>query len=756
MRRSLLLLAVAVVTIVLVVLFTWHHRKEYILLNELYHQKTTYRTILGMYQTTAEIMYEEVINRPEILRLMSEASKAPVDRQPILRGRLYRLLFPAYERLKKKNLRQLHFHFPDNTSFIRFHRLEKYGDSLTDIRESVRLVNEQHKRVSGFENGKVFNGFRFVFPLTYEEKHIGSVETSVSFRAIQEALTMAHSNHEYLFILERNKVEAKAFSSEQTIYQQVLLHPDYIVEDLRMLGLKVEPPVPNHILEINRLLGEDLQIRNNMNRRKDFSSPVNYKGTHYVVSFLPIKNIKGEQVAYIISYGKEHEIANLSKNLLFVLVGLILISGVIIFFIWKKEKSDRGLLIAQKQAEQAKQRHLEEITAKKQEMEELAERMSTIVDTAMDGIITIDTSGEVLTFNQAASAIFGYSEQEMIGQNVKRLIPEPYKSQHNIYLKQYLESGERHIIGSTRELVGKHKSGHNIPIQLAVSEVRLYGERIFTGVVHDISDRKRAETAMRQRSEALETSNRELQDFAYVASHDLQEPLRKIRAFGDRLKSRFGDNASEREQDYLDRMLNAAERMQVLISSLLSYSRVTSQAKPFEMVSLADIVTGVMSDLEAHIEETGAKVEIHDLPVLEADSLQMRQVFQNLIGNALKFQQKGVPPVIQVSSRPLDPSEGRGGLLTTLWKITIEDKGIGFDKKYGQRIFEVFERLHSRSSYEGTGIGLAICRKIVERHDGTISAQGKPGEGAVFTIVLPEHHEKKIDDDMADSTELEL
>ena len=355
MRSSLFFLVITVTTIVLGISYGLNMRKQDVLSTRLKIQETAYRTTSYMYQGIAEVMYDEVINKPEILSLMSEAYTASAGQQAVLRERLYGLLNSAYERLKKKNLRQLHFHFPDNTSFIRFHRLVKYGDSLTTSRESVRLVNEQHQPVFGFENGKVLNGFRFVFPLNYEGKHVGSVETSVSFWAIQESLKRVSPDNEFLFILQRNRVEAKAFSSEKSIYQQVLLHPGYMVEDLRKLGLKVAAPVPNFICEINRLLGRDTQIQESMDRGRSFSSTVNPEGTRYIVSFVPVKNIKGQHVAYIVSYEEDHELAILLKIFFMVLLGGLFASVIISYFIWKKAKADKELLVARQTAEAANQ-----------------------------------------------------------------------------------------------------------------------------------------------------------------------------------------------------------------------------------------------------------------------------------------------------------------------------------------------------------------------------------------------------------------
>lgn len=243
------------------------------------------------------------------------------------------------------------------------------------------------------------------------------------------------------------------------------------------------------------------------------------------------------------------------------------------------------------------------------------------------------------------------------------------------------------------------------------------------------------EQETRQRQE-LSRSNEELQEFAFVASHDLQEPLRKIKTFGDRLKASCGDVLNEQGRDYLERMQNAARRMQTLIEDLLTLSRVTTRAQPFVAVDLLQVTQEVLSDLEISIQQTGATIEIGELPVIDADPLQMRQLLQNLIGNALKFHQKEIQPVVKIYSKILYDSEH---VSPEQCQIIVEDNGIGFNEKYLDRIFNVFQRLHGRSEYDGTGIGLAICRKIVERHQGSITARSEPGRGAKFIVTLPIH-----------------
>jgi signal transduction histidine kinase len=245
---------------------------------------------------------------------------------------------------------------------------------------------------------------------------------------------------------------------------------------------------------------------------------------------------------------------------------------------------------------------------------------------------------------------------------------------------------------------------------------------------------------LKARTEELTRSNTELEQFAYIASHDLQEPLRKVQAFGDMLANQFRATLGDEGRDYLQRMQGAAKRMQGLINDLLNYSRITTKAQPFVCVNLSDIAQLVLTDLEARIQETGGRVELEPLPTLDADPTQMRQLLQNLIGNALKYHRKTVAPVVTVRSRILEDDAtacSSASPSVQFTEVTVEDNGIGFEQKYVDRIFAPFERLHGRSEYEGTGMGLAICRKIVERHGGSITARSIPNQGSKFIVTVP-------------------
>jgi PAS domain S-box-containing protein len=258
-------------------------------------------------------------------------------------------------------------------------------------------------------------------------------------------------------------------------------------------------------------------------------------------------------------------------------------------------------------------------------------------------------------------------------------------------------------------------------------------EGLIFAVARDVTAKRQADAALAKAVDDLRIRNRELQDFAYVASHDLQEPLRKIQAFSDRLQSRLAAKLDESARDYLQRMGDAASRMQTLIDDLLAYSRVGTRASMPAAVNLATELATVLDDLDARVQEAGATVEVAALPTVQADASQMRQLLQNLVANALKFRAADRPCRISVSARPL----GEQVIAPDRWEIRVEDNGIGFDPAYAERIFAPFQRLHPRNVYAGTGIGLAIVRRIVERHGGSIHAQSRHGEGASFIVILP-------------------
>ena len=370
-------------------------------------------------------------------------------------------------------------------------------------------------------------------------------------------------------------------------------------------------------------------------------------------------------------------------------------------------------------------------------LKESEARNRAILSTAQDAVITFDETGVLGSVNPAAERMFGYAAQELIGKRYTVLMPEAKRESRGERLARYLETG-RGLIATGQEDLGQRRDGNIFPFEYSVGETELASGRHFTAIIRDISRRKRVEESLREASGKLLHSNRDLESFATVASHDLQEPLRKIQTFGERLQVSCRAALGEEGLDYLGRMIDAAGRMRTLIQDLLALSTLSAKTESLAPVDLGRVAHEVVADLDLRITQSGARVEIGPLPTIEADGRQMRQLLQNLIGNALKYRRLEEPPVVKVwSGYPSTSAEPGATNPGGLCQINVEDNGIGFDEKYLDRIFNPFQRLHGRDRYEGSGIGLSICRRIVERHGGTITARSMPGHGSTFMVRLP-------------------
>ncbi len=378
------------------------------------------------------------------------------------------------------------------------------------------------------------------------------------------------------------------------------------------------------------------------------------------------------------------------------------------------------------------------------ERKEAEERFRLLLESAPDAMVIV-RGAQIELVNAQAEKVFGYGREEMVGQPVEMLLPERYRApsqRPNGFTTPYLTEKEEGL-----ELYCRRRDGTEFPVEISLSPLQTHQGLLVSAAIRDITTRKQAEQAEARYRAALESRNRELQDFAYVASHDLQEPLRKIRAFSDLLGDEYAERLDDQARHYLKRMDDAAARMSDLIADLLAFSRVTTKGRPFEPVDLSHVAEGVLADLEIAIREGGASVEVEPLPTIEADPMQMRQLLQNLFANALKFSREGETPRVRVAARR-EPRNEFGPIgVREVCRITVQDNGIGFDEKYLDRIFTPFQRLHNRDAYKGTGMGLAICRRIVERHGGTITARSRPGEGSTFVVVLPVRQEPAIENE---------
>ena len=353
------------------------------------------------------------------------------------------------------------------------------------------------------------------------------------------------------------------------------------------------------------------------------------------------------------------------------------------------------------------------------------------IQNAGNGIAVADLGGVIEYTNLAMLNLWGLDDKNsMCGMNIREFLCD------DITASEIEQTISNHMIWE-KELTCKTVSGSTFYVQAsAASNLDSDGEIV--GMVLsllDITGMKYATRKLENTMAELRRSNEDLEQFAYAVSHDLQAPLRKISMFADIIKSKETSNLLPSTTDALDRMQNASRRMSELIQGLLQYSRVSSREKPREILDLNEIISEVIADLDVPLLETEGRVNVGQMPEIIADPLQMRQLFQNLIGNALKFHKPGLPPVVDISARVFPADETNS---VPYCEIEVKDNGIGFPEKDAERIFGVFQKLHKPAEYEGTGIGLAICRKIAERHNGDLIAEGNNGEGASFRVTLPQ------------------
>ncbi len=395
---------------------------------------------------------------------------------------------------------------------------------------------------------------------------------------------------------------------------------------------------------------------------------------------------------------------------------------------------------------------IEDITEKKeafQKIEERENRIRTIFESAPDGIITIDQQGIIMNWNVEAENIFGWKNDEVVGKTLAEIIiPEHYREQYQNSLKNFMLTGESKVLNKPIEIEGLKKDNTEIPVELKISaSIAKNNPPVFIGFVRDITKRKEYEIELKNRADQiaeknaeLEVINKELESFSYVSSHDLQEPMRKIQTFAGRLMDKEFQNLSQNGKDMLHRMQEASYRMQTLIQDLLAFSRTNTAERKFETANLKQIIEEVKQEFKEIIEEKNAIIEVSEFCEAKVIRFQFHQLIHNMISNALKFSKPGIPPHIIIKDEIKTGLELNNPKLLQEKKychIIITDNGIGFEPEFSEQIFEVFQRLHNKDEYPGTGIGLAIVKKIVENHEGLITAHSELGKGAKFDIYLP-------------------
>lgn len=377
-------------------------------------------------------------------------------------------------------------------------------------------------------------------------------------------------------------------------------------------------------------------------------------------------------------------------------------------------------------------------------LEQLRERESNLqhlLSNAPDAIIVVDTQSKILFWNPKAEIVFGWTTQEVLGRTLTDvLIPEQYRRAHHEGMRRYLATGEQRVLNRTIEITALNKENSEFHVALTISSTTQNGQPAFIAFIRDITEQKKNEAELEQKKSELERSNQQLEQFAHIASHDLKEPIRKIALFTEQIQSDQKNILSDKSRHYLERISKSAQRLSSMVDGVLAHSTLQAEEIAVQKIALSDVIENIKNDFELPLQEKEAIIKHSDLPSIDGVPFLIYQLFYNLVSNSLKFSRPDVKLVIEITAsrisglkseiRKLDPDR-------MYHEIILKDNGIGFREQHAEAIFRIFTRLHSKDKIEGTGLGLSLCKMIVEKHKGAIVAHGKENVGAAFYIYLP-------------------
>lgn len=358
-------------------------------------------------------------------------------------------------------------------------------------------------------------------------------------------------------------------------------------------------------------------------------------------------------------------------------------------------------------------------------------RLRIILENSYDAFISVDRSWQITDWNPQAETTFGWTKKEALGRPLSTIVPRHLRKQYARMVEKRFEKSDNTVLRANYELQAIDKHGKQFPIEFVVFKIKEERDYLFCAFVRDISEHKRLneelERIVGERTERLTQSNEELKQFAKIASHDLQEPLRAVQGFANLLKENCEGKLDVESQEFIGYILDGTQRMQNLIQAVLTHSSIIKHEGTFYETKCNDVIEDVLRNLSALIKETEAGFDIDPLPEVAVERSHLVQLFQNLISNALKYRKKNTPPHIVI----------KVDLSGDYWLFSVRDNGIGMDPRYTEKVFDMFARLHGKTEYSGTGMGLAICKRIVTSHGGSISVESQPGEGSIFLFTLP-------------------
>ena len=822
----------------------YHNRISYLENSRIQALQNQFHATLKSYSLLTNTIFDEVIDQPDILWMIKKANDAKDEQtKAIVRGQLFAKLNDTYQRLADKNFGQMHFQLPEGESLIRFHLPSRFGDKLFKIRPSIKFVNATKLKVEGFEEGPGGPGFRYVFPLDLQGQFIGSAELGVSFEALKISMEKLYYPESYSFLLKKQLLDQAAFPEEAKKYRESKLSRDYLS------GSEITVLTPPG-LDVDNVTKIDTQIREQagslIDQGKSFCIGLRANDNDYVVTFLPVYNIGGQQAAYIFSIVRDSSfgscwwdfVTKLSVFSLFLVAFFSLIfvsersreklaeqnrqieehthrlqnitcnmaealyvvdrSGITTFvnpamenlltgpgpdLIGKKldnfaqferDKDGATVIVPDtafeamakgiKVSEESNMKILktgtvfqvlltsapiieygqvtgavtvvEDVTERKKTEMELRRseiRLRSVVQNALDAIITVDVDGRIETFNPSAENIFGFSADEVFGQNAKILMPEPYASRFDEFVRNALFGEAAKPFSQKTEILARRKDGAIFPVELSISEIRLGTKKMLLSILHDISERKRFEKELISARERAEKASKAKSEFLANMSHEIRTPMNGIIGM---TQLALETNLTPEQKDYLLTVKSSSELLLKLINDILDFSKIEAGKMEIDQFEFRfrDTLADTMRALALQAEEKGLELLFEvaeDVPEnLNGDPIRLQQIIVNLVGNAIKFTQHGE---ILVRSDLWSLENQR-----VIIHFCVSDTGIGISKDKIDKIFQPFDQADTSTTrrYGGTGLGLSISTRLVELMGGKIWVDSQLGQGSKFHFTL--------------------
>ena len=677
------------------------------------HQEATvnlltsrYHSILFSYSRFAEVIYNEIIMQDEILALLRQATYGNENDRVTLRKKLHELLEPTYKRLAISNIRQLHFHLPDGSSFLRMHRPSKFGDNLFEVRFSIRQANKLRQSVAGYEEGRIFKGYRYVFPIEFQGLFFGTVELSVPFSAIR-AVLQETAPGQYHFLSSKAVVNEKVFAEEKKNYMASGLSPQWLYEraDIETPDSHDEYFQFSLIAQLNKQYSR--QIRPLLAGHDSFAFPMNAGKRHIQSFFLPINNVQGDHVGWLTYYVEDNiaEIYRQTSRRVFTLITVLLFLIMVTYNVI---------------------RYREMISA--DQLAQSFQELDKIFNTTTDAMRVINVDFEITRVNEAFAALTGLALEEIPGKKCYDIFPGPGCHTADCPLRQILAGNESLSVESEKKVT---KSGWVIFCSITAKPIKnRHGEVVeVVESFRDISTWKELEQNLLLAKKNAEQASRIKSQFLANMSHEIRTPMNAIIGMSMLVAE---TKLSAEQANYIQVIESASHSLLGIIDDILDFSKIEAgklilEEKPF---SIADNIQQIVSLFAAKATEKGIELTSSSSPaippVLVGDPLRLRQIIVNLVNNALKFTEQGEIN-IKISLK-----EQRAKQVVLCF--SIEDTGIGISPAKQKGLFEAFTQADASTTrkYGGTGLGLSICKQLVEMMSGDISVTSKEGAGSVF------------------------